>query len=127
MLGHAVLVTRPRGLASIQLLTLPLSTGPGPNGIINHHVHDHVHDYYLRRRSLTSSWLRREEIACRFCSSVLPDWKPVLTPPLDDAAAACPTMSVTFNGQVNIKMHAHALAPDRPAEWTLSLWGVQAI
>ena len=86
--------------------------------IIDHHVHNHVHGYYLRWRSLSSSWLRREEIACRFCSSVLPDWKPVLTPPLDDAAAACPTMSVTFNGQVNIVIHAHAyaLAPDRPAE-----------
>jgi hypothetical protein len=70
-------------------------------------------------RLLSSSWLHREEIACRFCSSVLPDWKPVLTPPLDDAAAACPTMSVTFNGQVNIGIHA--LAPDRPATKTSSL------
>ena len=53
--------------------------------------------------------LCREEVACRFCSAVLPDWKPILTPPLDDAAAACPTMSVTFNGQVSLIPHPRQL------------------
>ncbi|CAL5223859.1 g6446 [Coccomyxa viridis] len=59
-----------------------------------------VHGACLARWQLHSAG-SREEVACRFCSAVLPDWKPVLTPPLEDAAAACPTMSVTFNGQVH--------------------------
>ena len=43
----------------------------------------------------------REETHCRFCHSMLPDWKLVLTPPLCINHPAAPTMSVTFNGKVS--------------------------
>lgn len=53
----------------------------------------------------------REEHACRFCHQRLPDWQTILTPQEDHLPPQClPTMSVTFNDEVNIyKAAAHLL------------------
>ena len=53
---------------------------------------------------------RREEVKCRFCDADLPDWKPILTPAAEEVAKALPTMSVTFNGQVQLQT-SNPLAP----------------
>ena len=41
---------------------------------------------------------RREELACRFCKQILPDWRSALTPPT--LPQSNPVMAIVYNGRV---------------------------
>ncbi|MEW5297457.1 MAG: hypothetical protein WDW36_000663 [Sanguina aurantia] len=58
--------------------------------------HVHVHLKCLGRWQLTSAG-RREESTCRFCSTILPDWKPALTP--HNVKPVSPVMAIKFEGR----------------------------